>query len=74
MNLRLNVLNYLYFISFFTFSKVIRDTYNVHIVLNEKKKRSKEEFLNEQSENKEDTFVEYLDDEFEEEDPSSASG
>jgi hypothetical protein len=64
----------LYFISFFTFSKVIRDTYNVHIVLNEKKKRSKEEFLNEQSENKEDTFVEYLDDEFEEEDPSSASG
>jgi len=69
----MNVLNNLYFISFFTLSKVIRDTYNVHIVLNEKKKRSKEEFLNEQSENKEDAFVEYLDDEFEEENPSSAS-
>ena len=69
----MNVLNYLYFISFFTFSKVIRDTYNVHIVLKEKKKRSKEEFLNEQSENKEDMFVEYLDDEFEEDDPSSSA-
>lgn len=32
-----------------------------------KKKRDKEEFLNDSTENKEENFVEYLDDEFEEE-------
>ncbi len=33
-----------------------------------KKNRGKEEFLDDTTENKEDSFVEYLDDEFEEED------
>ena len=69
LNMKMNILNNLHFV-FITISKVIRDTYNDYIELSEKKKRNKEEFLNEQSENKEDTFVEYLDDEFEEENPS----